>query len=46
MKLLLKFIVLIGFEFNSEYTDEKFQIPSGSSVIIKRVPAGSVPSIM
>jgi hypothetical protein len=31
---------------NSEYTDEKFQIPSGSSVIIKRVPAGSVPSNM
>lgn len=29
-----------------EYTDEKFQIPSGSSVIIKRVPAESVPSIM
>lgn len=29
-----------------EYTDEKFQIPSGSSVIIKRVPAGSVPSNM
>ncbi|KAH9805096.1 hypothetical protein KPL71_002316 [Citrus sinensis] len=26
-----------------EYNDENFQIPSGSSVIIKRVPAGSVP---
>ncbi|XP_050268101.1 E3 ubiquitin ligase PQT3-like isoform X1 [Quercus robur] len=29
-----------------EYSDEKFQIPSGSSVIIKRVPAGSAPSNM
>ncbi|XAR57574.1 hypothetical protein NMG60_11025764 [Bertholletia excelsa] len=27
-----------------EYKDENFQIPCGSSVIIKRVPAGSVPS--
>lgn len=26
-----------------EYNDKNFQIPSGSSVIIKRVPAGSVP---
>lgn len=26
-----------------EYTDEKLQVPSGSSVIIKRVPAGSFP---
>ncbi|KAA8546216.1 hypothetical protein F0562_003045 [Nyssa sinensis] len=30
---------LTGLEFN----DENFQIPSGSSVIIKRVPAGSLP---
>ncbi|KAL6970663.1 RING-type E3 ubiquitin transferase [Sarracenia purpurea var. burkii] len=29
-----------------EYNDDNFQIPSGSSVIIKRVPAGSVPSAM
>ncbi|CAL5434706.1 unnamed protein product [Camellia sinensis] len=29
-----------------EFHDENFQIPSGSSVIIKRVPAGSVPSAM
>lgn len=27
-----------------EYKDDAFQIPSGSSVIIKRVPAGIVPS--
>lgn len=27
-----------------EYNDENYQIPSNSSVIIKRVPAGSVPS--
>lgn len=27
-----------------EYVDENFQIPSGSSIIIKRIPAGSVPS--
>uniref|UniRef100_A0A5B7CCE2 Putative E3 ubiquitin-protein ligase RBBP6-like isoform X2 n=1 Tax=Davidia involucrata TaxID=16924 RepID=A0A5B7CCE2_DAVIN len=26
-----------------EYSDENFQIPSGSRVIIKRVPAGSLP---
>lgn len=37
---------LICLNFNSEYSDEKFQIPSGSSVVIKRVPAGSAPSNM
>nr|GMD41050.1 E3 ubiquitin ligase PARAQUAT TOLERANCE 3-like [Ipomoea batatas]GMD42794.1 E3 ubiquitin ligase PARAQUAT TOLERANCE 3-like [Ipomoea batatas]GMD47575.1 E3 ubiquitin ligase PARAQUAT TOLERANCE 3-like [Ipomoea batatas]GME16017.1 E3 ubiquitin ligase PARAQUAT TOLERANCE 3-like [Ipomoea batatas] len=26
-----------------EYNDEKFQIPSGSSIIVKRVPAGTLP---
>ncbi|KAI7731974.1 hypothetical protein M8C21_004264 [Ambrosia artemisiifolia] len=29
-----------------EYDDEEFRIPSGSSVIIKRVPAEPVPSPM
>lgn len=29
-----------------DYNDESFQIPSNSSVIIKRVPAGSVPSAL
>ncbi|KAK9055318.1 hypothetical protein SSX86_026400 [Deinandra increscens subsp. villosa] len=29
-----------------EYNDDEFKIPSGSSVIIKRVPAESVPSAM
>lgn len=29
---------------DAEYVDENFQIPSGSSIIIKRIPAGSVPS--
>ncbi|XP_059662039.1 E3 ubiquitin ligase PQT3-like [Cornus florida] len=28
-----------------EYNDENFQISSGSSVIIKRVPSGSVPAV-
>ncbi|XP_019197040.1 PREDICTED: E3 ubiquitin-protein ligase RBBP6-like isoform X1 [Ipomoea nil] len=27
-----------------EYNDEKFQIPSGSSIIVRRVPAGTLPS--
>ncbi|OIT32192.1 hypothetical protein A4A49_22821 [Nicotiana attenuata] len=27
-----------------EYNDENFQISSGSSVIVKRVPAGTIPS--
>lgn len=33
---------ILTFGLISEYTDENIQIPRGSSVIIKRVPAGSV----
>ena len=34
---------LLCFVLNSEYKDESVRIPTGSSVIIKRVPANSSP---
>ncbi|XP_052209146.1 E3 ubiquitin ligase PARAQUAT TOLERANCE 3-like [Diospyros lotus] len=37
-------LVLSDAVTGQEYNDEDFQIPSGSTVIVKRLPAGSVPS--
>ncbi|XP_065849047.1 E3 ubiquitin ligase PARAQUAT TOLERANCE 3-like isoform X2 [Euphorbia lathyris] len=39
-------LVLCDAKTGQEYFEENFQIPSGSSVIIKRVPSGSVHSDM
>ncbi|XP_022858742.1 E3 ubiquitin-protein ligase RBBP6-like isoform X2 [Olea europaea var. sylvestris] len=37
---------LVFLDADSDYKDDDIQIPSGSSVIVKRVPAGTVPSVM
>ncbi|CAA2942115.1 E3 ubiquitin ligase PARAQUAT TOLERANCE 3-like isoform X1 [Olea europaea subsp. europaea] len=39
-------LVFLDADSGQDYKDDNFQIPSGSSVIVKRVPAGTVPSVM
>ncbi|CAI9775512.1 unnamed protein product [Fraxinus pennsylvanica] len=39
-------LVFLDADSDQDYKDDNFQIRSGSSVIVKRVPAGTVPSVM
>ncbi|KAL2489592.1 E3 ubiquitin ligase PARAQUAT TOLERANCE 3-like [Forsythia ovata] len=39
-------LVFLDADSGQDYKDDDIQIPSGSSVIVKRVPAGTAPSVM